>query len=120
MTKRIMIVEDNMIIRMDLEDSLSDAGFEIVAKTAYGDIAIEKATSIPMDLILMDIGLKGEMDGLEAIQHIKENQTIPFIILSGNSDLKTNQHIEALEPHAVIVKPINMEQLIALIESMPN
>ena len=123
MTKRIMIVEDNMIVRMDLEDSLQDAGHEIVAKTAYGNIALENAIAIPMDLILLDIGLKGEIDGLEAIQNIKADPSIPsipFIILSGNSDLKTHQRIKTLNPYAVIVKPINIDNLISLIGSMEN
>lgn len=61
-----MIVEDNMLIRMDLEESLLESGFQICATASSGEEAINKAIQSQPELILMDIGLKGEMTGIEA------------------------------------------------------
>lgn len=117
MINRLMIVEDNMLIRMDLEESLSESGFEICATARSGQEAIEKALLSKPELILMDIGLKGEMNGIEAAATLRKQSNIPIIFLSGNSDLKKSALALNLEPLKFIVKPVNTEDLIKLIKS---
>lgn len=118
MIKRLMIVEDNMLIRMDLEESLLESGFDICATASAGEEALIKASEQQPELILMDIGLKGEMTGIEAATLLRRQSEVPIIFLSGNSDLKTKALTQEVNPIAFIVKPINTEDLIDLIKQL--
>ena len=111
--KRIMIVEDNMIIQLDLEDMLEDAGYQVVAKASTGQEAIDMAIVNTPDLILMDIGLKGPIDGIETAECIKMESDIAIAFLSGNSDLKTSQRVLDIQAVSFIIKPINEESFLA-------
>lgn len=113
-----MIVEDNMLIRMDLEESLLESGFEICATASSGEEAITKANQSKPELVLMDIGLKGEMSGIEAAAILRKESNVPIIFLSGNSDLKNNPETLRVEPIAFIVKPVNTFDLIDIINRL--
>jgi CheY-like chemotaxis protein len=67
----IMIVEDDAITAMDIENQLKNLGYGVSAKVAYGEKAIQKAKENTPDLVLMDIVLKGEMDGIETAKEIR-------------------------------------------------
>ena len=86
MGKNILIVEDDMIIAMVLENMVKTLGHKVLGKATNGNDAISLARSLSPDIILMDIRLKGEMDGVEAIQIIKEEMTVSVIFITGNSD----------------------------------
>lgn len=113
---KLMIVEDNMLIRMDLEESLLNSGFEICATASSGEEAIKKAMRTMPELILMDIGLKGQMTGIEAAVILRKQSSVPIIFLSGNSDLKNHTLNEVGEPVLFIVKPVNTSDLIDIIK----
>jgi DNA-binding response OmpR family regulator len=113
---KLMIVEDNMLIRLDLEESLSDNGFTICATARSGEEAITKAYESKPELVLMDIGLKGDMSGIEAAHILHQQTKVPIIFLSGNSDLKKDPMILEINPIAFIVKPISTSHLIRIIE----
>lgn len=118
MVNKLMIVEDNMLIRMDLEESLIESGFEICATACSGKEAIEKATLSNPELILMDIGLKGDMSGIEAAAILRKETNVPIIFLSGNSDLKNHPQTKKVNPIAFIVKPVNTYDLIDIISKI--
>lgn len=113
-----MLVEDNMLIRMDLEESLLESGFEICATASSGEEAIEKASQSKPELILMDIGLKGEMSGIDVAESLRKDSKVPIIFLSGNSDLKTNNQALEVDPIAFVVKPVNTDDLIDIIKQL--
>lgn len=84
--KRVLIVEDDMIISLVIENMVKELGHEVVGKATSGDEAIRLATEHVPDLVLMDIRLKGDMDGIEAVSAIKDSIDTSVIYLTGNSD----------------------------------
>ena len=118
MINRLMIVEDNLLIRMDLEESLLESGFDICATASSGEEAIQKAAQSKPELILMDIWLKGDMTGIEAATVLREKSNIPIIFLSGNSDLKADKLVLDVNPIHFIVKPVNTNDLIEIIKKI--
>jgi CheY-like chemotaxis protein len=118
MINKLMIVEDNLLIRMDLEESLLESGFEICATASSGEEAIMKAAESKPELILMDIGLKGEMTGIEAAATVRKGGDIPIIFLSGNSDLKADKLVLEVNPIHFLVKPVNTNDLIEIIKKI--
>ena len=110
-TKRVLIVEDDMIISLVIENMVKELGHEVVGKATSGSDAIELALENKPDLILMDIRLKGEMDGIEAVKEIKENITTSVIYLTGNSDRVNYDRAKATECVDLITKPFTINDL---------
>ena len=84
--KRILIVEDELLIQMVTRQIMDTSGFEVCGVTTSGEEAVELAKSLKPDMILMDIKLENEMDGITAMELIHEFAKIPVVYLSGNSD----------------------------------
>jgi CheY-like chemotaxis protein len=82
----ILIVEDEQIIALDIQNSLEDSGYVVVGRADRGDDAIKKTGELQPDLILMDINIKGEMDGIEAAERIRTQFNLPVIFLTAFSD----------------------------------
>ncbi|HEX3034133.1 MAG TPA: response regulator [Thermodesulfobacteriota bacterium] len=115
MTKsNILIVEDNMIIAIDIQDRLESFGYAVPTIATTGEQAIAKTAELKPDLIIMDIGLNGNINGIETVEKIRENFKIPVIYLTGNSDLLKQANIT--DPY--IVKPFEDEELKSLIASL--
>lgn len=110
----ILIVEDDMIIAMDIQERLESFGDSVPTIVTTGEEAISKTPELKPDLIIMDIGLKGSMNGIETVEKIRENFKIPVIYLTGNSDLLKQTNIT--DP--CIVKPFEDEELKRLITSL--
>jgi CheY-like chemotaxis protein len=110
----ILIVEDDMIIAMDIQERLESFGNSVPTIVTTGEEAISKTPELKPDLIIMDIGLKGSMNGIETVEKIRENFKIPVIYLTGNSDLLKQTNIT--DP--CIVKPFEDEELKRLITSL--
>ncbi len=83
---KVLIVEDDMLLSMVEERLIKKLGFEVVGKVTKGCEAIEKVKELDPDIIVMDISLKGDMDGIEAMEAIREKSDIPVIYLSGSGD----------------------------------
>lgn len=81
----IMVVEDEVIISMTIQTSLRNLGYGVSSAVTTGEEAVERAAQDRPDLILMDIKLKGEMNGIEAAQEIQPKQKVPLIFLSAYS-----------------------------------
>ncbi len=115
MTK-ILIVEDEMIIAADISLQLTNLGYEVSGITPRGEDALKNIESTRPDIVLMDIALKGEMDGVETAQAILDNYQIPVIFLTSNVDNATFQRAKATKPYGFIAKPFDPDDLQRAIE----
>jgi signal transduction histidine kinase len=113
---RILIVEDEAVVAENLEKVITDCGYEVVGRAASADDAVNAAIELNPDLILMDIVLLGEKNGIDASYEIKEKIDIPIIFLTAYSNLELIDKAKSVEPYAYIVKPFQDRQLFASIE----
>jgi len=112
---KILLVEDESIEAMDIKRTLESFGYDVPYIALSGEEAIEKALSIMPDLILMDIILKGDNDGIEAATQIKE-LNIPVIYLTAHSEESTIERAKLTEPYGYIIKPYDSNELKYAIE----
>ena len=108
---RILIVEDEMIIAADISIQLSQLGYEVTGINTNAKDAISTIENNPPDIILMDITLKGQMNGIQTAQYILEYFKIPVIFLTSNSDKATFQQAISAQPYAYITKPFQKKDL---------
>lgn len=113
---RILIVEDEGLIARDIENMVRNAGYEICGVVSSGEEAIEKTDKTQPDLILMDIILRGEIDGVEAAEKIRERFSIPVIYLTAHTDENTLQRAKLTEPLGYTLKPVEQKELMTVIE----
>jgi PAS domain S-box-containing protein len=111
-----MIVEDESIVALEIKDRIISLGYEVVNVVSSGEIAIIKAGESKPDLILMDIMIKGSMDGIETAKKIREKYDIPAIFLTAYSDEKTIQRAKISEPYGYLLKPLQERELRTTIE----
>lgn len=110
-SKNVLIVEDDMIISMVLERMIKKLGHEVVDKVITGQGAIDSAFELNPDLILMDIQLKDDIDGISAMQKIREESDVPVIYITGNSDQYNLTRAQKTNFVDYLVKPIQMSHL---------
>jgi PAS domain S-box-containing protein len=108
---RVMIVEDESIVAEDIRRTLIKLGYTVPAVVSSGATAIKKAQEHVPDLILMDIMLKGEMDGIEAAKLIRTRFNIPVVYLTAFSDEKILERAKLTEPFGYIIKPFKEREL---------
>ncbi len=113
---KIMIVEDDAITALDLENQLKQLGYGVTAKVSYGKDAIQKVKDNAPDLILMDIVLKGEVDGIEAAEEIRTQFDIPVIFLTAFADKGRLERAKLTYPFGFILKPFQDKDLEVTIE----
>jgi CheY-like chemotaxis protein len=113
---KIMIVEDEWITADDIGMSLQSLGYTVSSVVSSGEEAIQKAEKDKPDLVLMDIMLKGKMDGIEAASQIRSCYNIPIIYLTAYADEKILERAKITEPFGYIVKPFVNEDLKIAIE----
>lgn len=109
-------MEDDMIISLVVENMVKKLGHFVVGKAVSGEDAIELALEHKPDLILMDIRLKGEMDGIEAITTIKQQLKTDVIYLTGNSDKVNYDRAKATKCLDLISKPFTINELTRSLE----
>ncbi|MDZ7690221.1 MAG: response regulator [Balneolaceae bacterium] len=109
--ERILIVEDDMIISTVLERMVTKMNYNIIDTTRSGKEAIELATTKLPGLILMDIQLIDDIDGIEAMERIKKVADIPVIYITGNSDSCNRERAEKTGYHDYMTKPISIDDL---------
>ncbi len=115
-TPKILIVEDESIVAKDIEKMLQKVGYEIVAIVNSGEDAIERASEARPDLVMMDINLKGAMDGVQAAERIHAQLDIPIIYLTAYSDEKTLKRAKITSPFGYVLKPFDVRELHSTIE----
>jgi len=113
---KIMIVEDDAITAMDIENQLKNLGYGVSAKVAYGEDAIQKAKENTPDLVLMDIVLKGQMDGIEGAEEIHTQFDIPVVFLTAFADKEKIERAKLTMPFGYILKPFQDRDLKITIE----
>src|ERR1041385_5865559 len=101
----ILIVEDEFVVASDLRDTLVEIGYRVVAMVATGEDAIVRARSLRPTVILMDIRLAGELDGIAAAARIRSERDVPIVFLTAHSNDETLRRAMATEPYGYIVKP---------------
>jgi CheY-like chemotaxis protein len=109
--KRILIVEDEGILALMLEQMVTQMQHEVVDKVSTGKEAINQALSMKPDIVLMDINLKGEIDGIEAASAIQEKSDIPVIYITGNTDSMYKERLENTDYIDFLAKPVTKNQL---------
>ena len=114
--ERIMIVEDESIVAMGIKHKLEDLGYDVVGIVATGEGAVITALKTKPDLILMDIVLKGDLDGIEAAQQIHKHQDTPIIYITAYSDEEVLERARITEPYGYILKPFKKSEINANIQ----
>ncbi len=109
--KKVIIVEDDLILNLLYESYLERLGFQTEGELVYGKTAIETAKKIKPDLIVMDISLEGEIDGIDAMLEIRKFSDVPVIYITGNSDLYHVERAEKTNYLDYLTKPIEFDDL---------
>ncbi|MGA7721992.1 MAG: PAS domain S-box protein [Ignavibacteriaceae bacterium] len=112
----ILIVEDNNIVMLELKDRLEEMGYNVIDTSSSGPDAIKKAELHKPDLIIMDIRLKGDMDGIETSASIKKTMEVPIVYLTAHADDNTLQRAKITEPYGYIIKPFEERELNTALE----
>jgi CheY-like chemotaxis protein len=115
--KKILIVEDEAIAAMAIEDMIEKMGYPVCASVSFGEEAVKIAYAEKPGLVLMDIHIHGQVNGIEAAGRIRE-LGIPIIFTTGFFDAKMKKKAAALKPVAYLVKPLDHGQLKRLIQSV--
>ena len=115
-TVRMLVVEDERIVSMDLQRRLKAMGYEVAGSAVSGEEAIEKAEKLRPDMVLMDIMLDGELDGIQAAEIIRARFSIPVIYLTAYADSATLERAKITEPFGYILKPFEERELHGHIE----
>ncbi len=113
---RILIVEDENIVVLELKDRLRTLGYTVAGVASSAEKAIVQTKEVRADLVLMDIRLKGSMDGVEAAEQIRARYDIPVVFLTAYSDEATLQRVKITEPFGYLVKPLDERELRSTIE----
>jgi CheY-like chemotaxis protein len=101
----ILLVEDEMIIAFELRIRLESLGHHVVSNPRKGEDAVRIAMEKKPNLVLMDISLAGEMDGIEAARRIRDARRVPVIFVTANTDEATHQRALSLSPEGFLLKP---------------
>jgi len=112
----VLVVEDESIVSKDIQHSLKKLGYNVVGAASTGEKAIDLASSTIPDIILMDIMLKGDMNGIEAADEIRKELAIPVIFLTAYADESTLSKAKITEPYGYILKPFKEIDLHTTIE----
>ncbi|MFN2571458.1 MAG: ATP-binding protein [Gemmatimonadales bacterium] len=108
---RILVVEDESIVALDLRSSLEHLGYQVVGTVATGEDAVQIAEREMPDLVLMDIQLRGAMDGTQAAEQIRTRFNLPVVYLTAYSDEATLQRAQVTEPSGYLLKPFADREL---------
>lgn len=113
---RVLIIEDEAVLAMDLCDTLEAEGYEVVGMANNGRRALEIYQKNQIDLILCDINIKGEWDGIETINHLLAFRLAPVIYITALADKETRDRAKLTYPAAYLFKPVNTANLNIAIE----
>ena len=112
---RILVVEDEGLVARDIQVRLESLGYTVPAVASYGEEAVDKSVEAQPDLVLMNIKLRGDIDGVEAAGQIRDRLDIPVVYVTGYADDATLQRAKITEPFGYILKPFETRELHATI-----
>jgi len=113
---KILLVEDETVVARDIKNMLIRLGYDVLKVLATGEDTVEMAEKLHPALVLMDVRLKGKMDGTEAANRIYKDLDIPVVYITAYADEKTLQRAKLTEPFGYIIKPFNEKELQTSIE----
>ena len=113
---RIMIADDDVTIQMELEEYLSHLGHTVVGTVDSGEEAVELAREMKPDLILMDVHLPVEIDGIAAARKIKEEMDVAVVFVTGFGDPEDIERAKQVEPFGYVIKPFDEREINGVIE----
>jgi DNA-binding LytR/AlgR family response regulator len=113
---KVLLVEDDWIIAKEIAFSLQDFGFELLGPFESGEEALINIANLKPDIVLLDIGLSGELNGIETAQRIKASFAVPCIFLTALADMATIEKAKLTGPYGYLVKPASAETLYSTIE----
>lgn len=116
MSTKVLIAEDEALVALDITQELEGSGYRVVGQVANGRDAVIKALELKPDVILMDITMPGELDGIQAAREINEKLSAPIIFVTAHSDEVTLQRAKLTHPAGYIMKPFEPNELRAHIE----
>ena len=114
--KSILVVEDDAIVAIHLQNMLAGHGYSIIGPVATGEAAIEAVAASSPDLILMDIQLAGEMNGISAAERIRFSADVPVVFLTSYSQDPLPEQAKATVPYGYLLKPVSPKELFLTIE----
>ncbi len=113
---QILLVEDEVLIAIYLEGALQRAGYGRCTWVATGEEALALVQQDPPAVVIMDVRLAGELDGIQTAQQIRAERDIPLIFMTGYLDAKVRARADKLQPMGYCAKPINIAELTALLD----
>lgn len=113
---KILIVEDEAVVSLDISRRLEKMGYEVMGRLASGEEAIELIQEERPDLVLMDINLQGEIDGIETATKLYKEHNLPVIYLTAYAGESTLERAKESKPYGYILKPFKERELHAAIE----
>lgn len=113
---RVLIVEDEVIVARDIAHYLNELGCEIVGILVEGEDVMPFLENEEADIVLMDINLKGKLDGVETVRLLKQKYDIPIIYLTANTDDRSFELAKGTKPYAFVEKPFKPKRLVRTVE----
>ena len=113
---RILVIEDEAIVAADIQRSLIDAGYEVLETASSAEEAIARASVLRPDIALIDIHIKGDLDGIETAQILRDRFEVPVIYLTAYADETTVERAKRTEPQGYLIKPIKILELRSAVE----
>ena len=113
---RIMVVEDEGVVALQIADTLKGLGYEVPVMVMTGEEAVARLLETEPDLVLMDIHLKGALNGIEAARRIRQRLDVPIVYLTAFSDEETLEQALLGEPYGYVLKPFEEKGLHAIIQ----
>lgn len=113
---RVLVVEDEGLIAMELGERLSRMGMRVVATADTADLAVASASQMRPDIVLMDIRIKGNRDGVQAAGDISRTLDVPIVYLTAHSDRATLDRAKSTAPYGYVLKPFQERELLVAIE----
>lgn len=116
MNEKVLIVEDNGVIAMELKQDLQRIGYTVAAITTTGEEALLLAVTTPIDIVIMDIRLNGKLDGIETAEIMIKDFYLPVVYLTAHSDRATFERVKKTNPHGYLIKPFDLSVLSSTLE----
>lgn len=115
--KRILICEDEILLSNDMAWTLKNMGYSVAGQVRFGEACLGAAQELQPDLIIMDVRLEGEIDGIEAVELIRATMDIPVVYITGYSEKDLLERAKKTEPYGYLGKPVGLSELRSTIET---
>ncbi len=115
---KILIVEDEAIFAMSIKRVLSNSGYHVFEPVSTGEEVVQKAKQEKPDLVILDVGLKGKMEGFEVANYLRSMYDIPIIFMSGYQKKDLANKIKTLGGSMLLTKPFDPDELKLAIDQM--